>query len=319
MQKVLLTLLILLSINSFSQENISYQQPSSEILELVEFDRPPSVIHDNNKDYLIFLYRSNYKSIEELSTKELRLAGLRINPKTNIGSRITYYNNIKLKGFSDSKADPKEVVGMPKNPKISNLNWSPNEKMIAFTQTTDFGVELWILNLKSRSANKVFDLKLNSNIGNVINWFSDSKNLLVKVIPQDKMDLIESKNVVPTGPTISSNFGEKAQNRTYQDLLKNKTDELNFEQLATSELYKVSTDGSHKKWLNKGMYTNISVSPDGNYVMVSEIKKPFSYIVTYRRFPSSVKIYSKKSELIQNLIDVPLIEELPKGFMSSNS
>lgn len=316
MQKILLTLLVLLTLNSFSQENISYQQPSSEILELVEFDRPPSVIFDNNKDYLIFLYRSNYKSIEELSTKELRLAGLRINPKTNIGSRITYYNNIKLKGFSDSKADPKEIVGMPINPKISNLNWSPNEKMIAFTHTTDFGVELWVLNLKSRSANKVFDLKLNSNIGNVINWFSDSKNLLVKVIPQDKMDLIESKNVVPTGPTISSNFGEKAQNRTYQDLLKNKTDELNFEQLATSELYKVSTDGSHKKWLNKGMYTNISVSPDGNYVMVSEIKKPFSYIVTYRRFPNSVKIYSKNSELIQNLIDVPLIEELPKGFMS---
>ncbi len=134
MQKILLTLLVLLSLNSFSQENISYQQPSSEILDLVEFDRPPSVIYDNNKDYLIFLYRSNYKSIEELSTKELRLAGLRINPKTNIGSRITYYNNIKLKGFSDSKADPKEIVGMPKNPKISNLSWSPNEKMIAFTQ-----------------------------------------------------------------------------------------------------------------------------------------------------------------------------------------
>lgn len=316
MQKTLLTILILLGINSFSQENISYQKPSSEILDLVEFDRPPSVIYDNNKDYLIFLYRSNYKSIEELSTKELRLAGLRINPKTNIGSRITYYNNIKLKDFNDSKADPKKIVGMPKNPKISNLSWSPNEKMIAFTNTTDLGVELWILNLKSNSANKVFNFKLNSNIGNVINWFADSNSLLVKVIPKDKMDLIESTNVVPSGPTISSNFGEKAQNRTYQDLLKNKTDEFNFEQLATSEIYKVTLDGDYKKWLNKGMYTSISVSPDGNYVMISEIQKPFSYIVTYRRFPNSVKIYSKDSELIQKLIDVPLIEELPKGFMS---
>lgn len=130
------------------------------------------------------------------------------------------------------------------------------------------------------------------------------------------MDLIESTNVVPSGPTISSNFGEKAQNRTYQDLLKNKTDEFNFEQLATSEIYKVTLDGDYKKWLNKGMYTSISVSPDGNYVMISEIQKPFSYIVTYRRFPNSVKIYSKDSELIQKLIDVPLIEELPKGFMS---
>ena len=64
------------------------------------------------------------------------------------------------------------------------------------------------------------------------------------------------------------------------------------------------------------MYTNISVSPDGNYVMITKINKPFSYLVTYRRFPTSVDIYSSDARLISNLIDLPLIEELPKGFMS---
>ena len=65
-----------------SQENITYQKPSKEILDLVDFERPPNVIFDDNKDYLVFLFSKNYKSIEELSEKELRLAGLRINPKT---------------------------------------------------------------------------------------------------------------------------------------------------------------------------------------------------------------------------------------------
>lgn len=316
MKRLLYLISILFSLTSYSQENIPYQTPSSEILELVEFDRPPTVIFDDNKDFMIFLYRSNYKSIEELSVQELRLAGLRINPKTNIGSRVNFYNNIKIKNFEDSAADPEEIKGMPNNPRISNLKWSPNEKLIAFTNTTDLGVDLWVLNLKTKSVNKVFELKLNSNIGNVINWFADSENLLVKVIPSDKLDIIESQNIVPVGPTISSNFGEKAQNRTYQDLLKNNTDEFNFEQLASSELYKVNLNGSSKKWLSKAMYTNISISPDGNYVMVSEIRKPFSYIVPYSRFPQSINIYSKDSKFINNLIDVPLIEELPKGFMS---
>ena len=48
------------------------------------------------KNYMVFLYRDNYKSISDLSEKELRL-GLRINPKTNIGSRVTFYNNVKIK------------------------------------------------------------------------------------------------------------------------------------------------------------------------------------------------------------------------------
>ena len=63
--KKLLSLLFLFIVSIvFSQENIPYQKPSSEILELVEFERPPSVIYDNDKNYLIFLYRDNYKSIE---------------------------------------------------------------------------------------------------------------------------------------------------------------------------------------------------------------------------------------------------------------
>ena len=127
-----------------------------------------------------------------------------------------------------------------------------DQTKIAFTNTTELGVDLWILDLKTSSAKKVFDLKLNSNIGSVINWFSDSKNMLVKVIPSNKQDIIEAGGIVPSGPTISSNSGEKAQNRTYQDLLKNTTDEFNFEQLVNSELYQVSEDGSYSKWLKKG-------------------------------------------------------------------
>ena len=63
---------------SHSQENITYQKPSKEILDLVDFERPPNVIFDDNKDYLVFLFSKNYKSIEELSEKELRLAGLKL-------------------------------------------------------------------------------------------------------------------------------------------------------------------------------------------------------------------------------------------------
>ena len=110
---------------------------------------------------------------------------------------------------------------------------------------------------------------------------------MIKVIPDTKRKLIDQSGIVPLGPTISSNDGENAQNRTYQDLLKNKTDEFNFEQLVTSDIYKVNLDGKTSKWLNSDMYTDIAPSPDGEFVMVSNIKKPFSYIVTYGRFPKS--------------------------------
>lgn len=319
MKNLLTILTLLVVINVFSQENIKYQKPSKEILNLVEFERPPNVLYDDNKNYMVFLYRNNYKSISDLSEKELRLGGLRINPKTNIGSRVTYYNNVKVKNLKHKKGNIKQVNGIPSNAKLSNFSWSPDQTKIALTNTTIDGVELWILSLETGTVSKLTGSVLNANIGSVINWSSDSQSMLVKMISPNKKAIIDTKSVVPDGPTVSTNYGEKAQNRTYQDLLKNKFDEHNFEQLSTSKIVKVSINGQQETWLGEAMYRSISFSPDGNYVMVTKIKKPFSYLVTYGRFPSQTDIYNKKGEFITNLLDVPLIEELPKGFMSTRT
>ena len=48
---------------------------------------------------MLLIYRDGYKSIADLSIKEMRLAGLRINPVTNIGSRVTYFNEVKIQGL----------------------------------------------------------------------------------------------------------------------------------------------------------------------------------------------------------------------------
>ena len=146
------------------------------------------------------------------------------------------------------------VTGLPKNPKLTNFTWSPDEQKIAMTNTSKTGVELWILDIKTRIARKLGSSYLNSSMGKSINWLKDSKRLIVKYLPNDRKEIIDQSNIIPNGPKVTENKGEKAQNRTYQDLLKNKFDEHNFEQLSTSTIYKVSIDGSVKKWMDDGMY-----------------------------------------------------------------
>ena len=70
-----------------AQENIKYQKPSAEILQLAEFERAPSVLMDSKKEWMIFSYRPTYKSLDDLNQDEMKLAGLRVNPVTNISSR----------------------------------------------------------------------------------------------------------------------------------------------------------------------------------------------------------------------------------------
>lgn len=301
--------------NASAQVDISYQEPPKEILELVDAPGVPTPIFDYKNENIVLLNRSRFKSIAELSETELRLAGLRINPVTNIGSRTNYYTNVSLMKVGDR--EEKAVAGLPEKPVLANFSWSPDQTKMAFTHTTSKGVELWVLDIASATCKKLSEANLNANLGSPFEWFDSSDKLLVKFIPDDRQPLIDKSTAVPTGPSVSVSDGTKAQNRTYQDLLKDKADEFNFEQLVRSTLYTVDLNGKKDFWKETAMYAGFNFSPDGVYVMVETLHKPFSYLVTLDRFPQKTIIYDQNGNEIELVLDTPLEEVRPQGFMAT--
>ena len=313
--KIKLTICLLAFLNFYeAQENITYQKPSAEILKLADYERPPSVLMNSKKDWIVFSYRPTYKTLEDLNQQEMKLGGLRINPVTNISSSVTYINNLKVRKLNDKTEV--QVKNLPQNPKIAYTSFSPDEKSFAFTNTTNKGVELWIVDLETAAARKITSDNLNANLGSPYTWNKDSKNVLIKVLPQNRPALIDSGKDLPTGPIVSTSDGKVSQNRTYQDLLKNPQDEKNFEILTASEIYNVDLQGNLKKIKDQDMYTGLSYSPDGNYLMATTIKKPFSYIVPLSRFPMTTTIYDTNGNVVKVVNEIPLNEIMPKGFSS---
>jgi hypothetical protein len=222
--KIPLFLLLGPSLTSFAQENLSYKKPAASILELADYERAPSVSMDTKKDYMLLTYRNTYKSLDDLNQDELRLGGLRINPITNISSAVTYVNNLKIRKIKDT--NEMQVDGLPENPHISNIAWSPNDTKISFSHTTATGVELWVIDVASAKAKKLTEAIVNANIGSPFSWLKDNATLLVKMLPKNRAPLLDAKKDLPTGPIISNADGAKSQNRTYPDMLKNKNDEI---------------------------------------------------------------------------------------------
>jgi len=315
MKNLIILIIVFLIINQLqAQIDITYQLPDEAILELADAPMTPSIRIDSKGEHIVLLKRNKYKSIAELSEEELRIGGLRINPITNISSRERFYIDISL--MKVGSKDEIKVTGLPEKGRYSNFGWSPDESMMAFTNITEKGVELWLLNIIDATAKKLTDDKLNANMGRPYTWFKDNKSMLVKFLPSDRQALIDKERAIPTGPTVSVNDGKKAQNRTYQDLLKDKNDEFNFEQLARSAIYKISIEGTAEKWKDAAMYRGFSFSPNGEYAMITTIEKPFSYLVPYYRFPSTTIIYDQDGNEVSKFLKVPLIEDLPKGFMA---
>src|SRR5699024_9025947 len=149
----------LILICSFSvmtaQDRMTYKKPPKEIEDLIDVTLSPRVSIDSKGEHMVLYYKDRFTSIEQLSEPEMRLAGLRINPKVNINSRTTYYNNIEV-GTTKNK-NRKQVKWLPENPLMANFKFSPDENYVAFTNTAEAGVELWVLDVAKAKAKKLTD------------------------------------------------------------------------------------------------------------------------------------------------------------------
>ena len=64
------------------------------------------------------------------------------------------------------------------------------------------------------------------------------------------------------------------------------------------------------------LVTNVSPSPDGRYLLVSSLHRPFSYLVPYVRFPHRSEVWDLEGRAVRTIADLPLQEEIPITFSS---
>jgi dipeptidyl aminopeptidase/acylaminoacyl peptidase len=314
--KIMYSLLFLLLTPCFltAQESLEYQLPPREILEWADAPLPPVLMINRGGTDWILLERSAYASLESLMQEELGLAGLRINPSLFTPSRQNYYTDLKVQKLGENSAQ--NLEGLPSKVQISQVAWSPNEKYIAFLNTTATDLELWVGDLAQRKAILLQKGGINNTLGTPFVWAPNSEYLLVKERIFNPQDLIAKKNNIPAGPRISQSEGESMENRTYQDLLQDPTDVVNFSRLGHSRIVVLGLQGERKIWPLEGILNRISFSPDGQYVLLSQIQEPFSYLVPYDRFPTQTSVYNVQGDLVKTIEKVPLKERMPKGFMA---
>ena len=271
----------------------------------------PGVSVSPNKKHILILERASLPSIKELSQPELRLAGLRINPATNGRSRTRYYTGMIIQDLGNGAQ--KRVKGLPKNGRISNVSWSPNAKHIAMTVTHGAQINLYLVKAASGRASLLLKTPLNAIYGSPFSWLSDSKSILAKTILGGRGEP-PRPSLVPQGPVIQENMGKIAPVRTYQDLLANADDEALFAYYMNAQMVLVNLKGKAKNVGKPGMIRFAEPSPNGKYILMKTIHRPFSYLVPLYRFPMRVDVLDIHGKTISVLRDMPLAESLPKGF-----
>lgn len=292
-----------------AQDAINYQLPPKDIYDLVMAKPSPLVSINNKGSWMFVLERSAMPTVEELAQPELRIAGLRINPNNFGPSRSSYVTGLVLKDIAAGKEF--SISGLPQNLRAGSFSWSPDDKKMAFTQTENNAINLYVIDIATRRATKVNKLPVNATIGNPFDWYDN--NSILYLAATKPASTAPKKPLAPKGPVIQQNLGKVAASVTYQDLIKSPYDEQLFEFYATSQLIK-NINGLETKIGQPIIYSSYDISPDSKYLLIERIDKPFSYLVTAGGFNSTVYVSDMSGKLISTVDKVPSSELAPSGY-----
>jgi dipeptidyl aminopeptidase/acylaminoacyl peptidase len=308
MKNFFLSITVFFSLTITAQDATEYKTPPKEILNLAIAKPSPGVSINDKGDWMLLIERSALPNVEELAQPELRIAGLRINPNNYSPSRSNYAIGLSLKEIATGQEF--KLIGLPTNLKASSFQWSPNEDKIAFTQTNNDNIDLYIIDLKIKKATKVNKTALNIVI-NGISWLDNNSIMYNGTLNSAKE--APKRPLAPKGPVVQQNLGKVAASVTYQDLIKSPYDEQLFEFYTTTQLIK-NTNGAETKIGSPQIYGTVELSPDKKYFMVERIDKPFSYLVTVNGFNSTVLVTDLAGKVIKNIAKLPSSELSPTGY-----
>lgn len=291
----------------------SYKLPPQSVVDIIDAAPEPSVSFSPNTEWMMMIERDAMPDIADVSRRMLRLGGLRIDPAANATFQSSFMRGLLLQPRGATGEEKQIRIPLPENAKISRVSWSHNSEDFAFVLVTPQGQELWVGSVENPTKPRKLTDRLNTVMGG-FSWMPDGKSILCRLVPKDRGDE-PSGSTLPIGPNIQESSGNTSPTRTYQDLLQNPHDEQLFAHYTTTQLTLFDPNGSPRNIGSPQIFAGASPSPSGQYVLVTTIQKPFSYLMTYRSFPSNIEVWKLDAKATgedkTTLTQVPMAENIP--------
>src|SRR5450759_3161839 len=323
MKPVLKTTILLVLAALFLSGATPYRKPPQAVLDVLNSPPTPTLAISPTRHFAMQGQPVRYPPIAELAQPMLRIAGMRINPKTNGLHNTTFNSSLTLRKIPEG-AEIK--VDLPPNAKLTLGRWSPDATHFAFTNTTGRGIELWLGDTTGKTR-KIEGVRINAVMGGGVGtgggrggagagpsdlqWMPDGKTLLVQLVKPNR-GAAPAEPLVPTGPHVQESLGGASPVVTHEDMLQNPHDEDLFEYYATSQLALVDAATGKAAAIGKaGIIESARISPDGRNILVTTSHRPFSYLHDARAFPKEIEIWDRTGKVIHKVASLPLEDRVP--------
>jgi dipeptidyl aminopeptidase/acylaminoacyl peptidase len=285
-----------------------YRTPPEIVRRIIDAPRLPLLLPSPDGRAVLLAELKPLPAIADLAQPMLRLAGLRLNPRSNGQFSTRGITRLTVRWDSTGQT---WTVPTPEDARLGEVAWALDGNRIAFTNATDQGTELWIADASARTARALTGPVLNGTLDRACRWMPDWTRLVCHLVPAER-GAPPPEAEVPAGPIVQRTTGRAAPAPTFQDLLASPRDERLFDYYATSQLAIVdAATGAMSPVGAPALFLQADPSPNGTFLLVSRVVRPYSYQVPVTAFPQEIEIWTLRGDRMVTVATVPLAENVP--------
>src|SRR5438093_502239 len=164
---------------------------------------------------------------------------------------------------------------------------------------TDTAIQLWIADTATGQAKMVsgsdrLNAATSEQDSDTCIWVHDNVTIICEIVPPDRGPA-PVEPIVPVGPPTLENHDKDAPAPTYEDMIRTPFDETLFEYYFASQLAAVDTSTGRRTLVGRpAIFESVSPAPNGEYVLVSKVKRPYSHLIPFDGFPQDVEIWNRR-------------------------
>jgi dipeptidyl aminopeptidase/acylaminoacyl peptidase len=231
------------------------------------------------------------------------LGGLFVDYKANRARPLTVRNNVGIQVISAIDGT-KKAIQLPPGARVTNAVWSPDSKSIAFYVHGEDATHIWIADAATGVARQVTKTPVLATLVTTFDFTKDGKQIATVLVPDGRAPMPQPA-AAPTGPSVKLAMEtDKNRVRTFPSLMTTPYEEQLLEWHATGQLVLVDVaKGTAKKIGSPAMIRAIDVSPDGKFVRVTRMTKPFSYDVPVSNFGQIEEVWDETGKALAKLTE----------------
>jgi dipeptidyl aminopeptidase/acylaminoacyl peptidase len=247
--------------------------------------------------------------VAQFGKPHIYFGGLQVDAHANRARSLTTSTHLGLV-LVDVRTNVTKTIETPKGASISSQVWSPTGTQVAYIANFDDASHIFVADVATGKSVQLTKTPLLATLVTTVEWTADGKSILAVVVPDGRGAApVHGNNGIEDGPQVRLSESRVVPQVIHPSLLEDPHEKAMLKYYTTGQLVVIDVKTKVAKKIGApGMIRAVDASPDGQYVRVTEMTEPFSYLVPVTNFGSVQQLWDANGRLVATLSKQPLRE-----------